>query len=140
MNEVRVPATATHIRDRSGAAGHSGKLFRVLGTARGRVLSQAGGPWGGAGFRAQVGCGVLQGAGEPGGGFQTAQCHDHLGLEHLLSAAAGRTDWGSGGCFQPGRPFCHPDGAAGLHAAGPHLAELGAGGRTCRGVDGSDIL
>ena len=100
MNELEVPATATHIRDRRGAAGHSGKLFRVLGTARGRALSQAGGPWGGAGFRAQIGCGVLQGVREPGGGFQTAQRPNPLGLEHLLSAAAGRTDWGSGGCFQ----------------------------------------
>ena len=62
-------------------------------------------------------------SGNLGGGFQTAQRHNPLGLEHLLSAAAGRTDWGSGGCFQLGRPFCHPDGDAGLHAAGPPLAE-----------------
>ena len=64
---------------------------------------------------------------EPGCGFQTAQCHNHLGLEHKLSAADGRTDWGSGGLFQPGRPFCHPDGAA-VHAAGPTWQSEGQGG------------
>lgn len=65
--------------------------------------------------------------GEPGGGFQTAQHHNHLGLEHKLLAADGKTDWRSGGLFQPGRPLCHPDGAA-VHAAGPHLAKRGAAG------------
>lgn len=64
---------------------------------------------------------------EPGGGFQTAQCHNHLGLEHKLSAADGRTDWGSGGLFQLGRPFCHPDGAA-IHATGPTWQSEGQGG------------
>lgn len=65
--------------------------------------------------------------GEPGGRFQTAQRHNHLGLEHKLLAADGKTDWRSGGLFQPGRPLCHPDGAA-VHAAGPHLAKQGAAG------------
>ena len=64
---------------------------------------------------------------EPGGGFQTAQCHNHLGLEHKLSAADGRTDWGSGRLFQLGRPICHPDGAA-IHATGPTWQSEGQGG------------